>query len=59
MVNFMELCQGQIIQKPKMQELFPMFMTYHRNVMHAPVKFHEYFPNSLGVMPRTRFGILN
>ena len=38
----MKLSQGQIIQKPKMQELSSLFMTHRLNVMHAPVKFHEY-----------------
>ena len=45
----MELSQGEITQKPKMQELSSLFMTYRLNVMHAPVKFHEYIPYSLGV----------
>ena len=53
----MEPSQGEIIQKPKMQELSSLFMTHHINVMHAPVKFHEYIPYSLGVMARTRFTI--
>ena len=34
-------------------------MTHPLNVMHAPVKFHEYFPYGLGVMARTRFTIWN
>ena len=38
----MELSQGEIIQKAKTQEMSSLFMTYHLNVMHAPVKFHEY-----------------
>ena len=46
----MEPSQGEIIQKPKMQELSSLFMTHHINVMHALVKFHEYIPYSLGVM---------
>ena len=29
------------------------------NVMHAPVKFHEYIPYGLGVMTRTRLTIWN
>ena len=29
------------------------------NVMHAPVKFHEYIPYGLGVMARTRLTIWN
>ena len=51
----MELSQGEIIQKAKMQELSTLFMTYHLNVMHAPVKFQEYIPFALGVMARTQF----
>ena len=49
----MELSQGEIIQKPKMQELSSLFMTHHINVMHALVKFHEYIPYSLGVVHDT------
>ena len=59
MVNYMEPSQGEIIQKPKMQELSSLFMAHHINVMHALVKFHEYIPYSLGVMARTRFTIWN
>ena len=55
----MELSQGEIIQKPKMPELSSLFMTHRLNVMHAPVKFHEYIPYGLGVMARTRFTIWN
>ena len=55
----MEPSQGEIIQKPKMQELSSLFMTHHINVMHALVKFHEYIPYTLGVMARTRFTISN
>ena len=55
----MELSQGDIIQKPKMQELSSLFMTHHINVTHALVKFHEYIPYSLGVMARTRLTIWN
>ena len=55
----MELSQGQIIQKTNKQELSSFFMTYHPNVMHAPVKFHEYIPYGLGVMARTQFTIWN
>ena len=55
----MEPSQGEIIQKPKMQELSSLFMTHHINVMHALVKFHEYIPYSLRVMARTRFTIWN
>ena len=57
MVYYMELNLGEIIQKPKMQELSSLFMTHHINVMHALVKFHEYIPYSLGVMARTPFTI--
>ena len=51
----MQLRQGKIIQKQKMQELSSLFMTHSINVMHALVKFHEYIPYSyipysLGVM---------
>ena len=49
----MELSQGEIIQKPKMQELSSLFMIHRLIVMYAPVKFHEYIPYSLGVMART------
>ena len=55
----MEPSQGEIIQKPKMQELSSLFMTHHINVMHALEKFHEYIQYSLGVMARTRFTIWN
>ena len=58
-VNYMEPSQGEIIQKPKMQELSSLFMTHHIHVMHALVKFHEYIPYSLGVMARTQFTIWN
>ena len=44
----MQLRQGKIIQKQKMQELSSLFMTHCINVMHALVKFHEYIPYSLG-----------
>ena len=50
----MELNQGEIIQKPKMQELSSLFMTHRLIVMYAPVKFHEYIPSGFGVMARTR-----
>ena len=59
MVYYMELSQGKIIQKQKMQELSSLFMTHLLNVMHAPIKFHEYIPYGLGVMARTRFTIWN
>ena len=55
----MEPSQGEIIQKPKMQELSSLFMTRRINVMHALVKFHEYIPYSLGVMAQTRLTIWN
>ena len=55
----MEPSQGEIIKKPKMQELSSLFMTHHINVMHALVKFREYIPYDLGVMPPTRFTIWN
>ena len=55
----MEPSQGEIIQKPKKQELSSLFMTHHINVMHALVKFHEYIPYSLGVMAPTWFTIWN
>ena len=53
----MEPSQGEIIQKPKMQELSSFFMTHRLSVMHALVKFQEYIPYGLGVMARTRFTI--
>ena len=56
MVYYMELSQGQIIQKPNKQELTSLFMTHRLNVMHAPLKFHKYIPYSLGVMAWTRIG---
>ena len=59
MVNYMEPSQGEIIQKPKMQELSSLFLTHRLSVMHALSKFHEYIPYSLGVMARTRFTIWN
>ena len=55
----MQLRQGKIIQKQKMQELSSLFITHRINVMHALVKFHEYIPYSLGVMARTRLTIWN
>ena len=55
----MEPSQGEIIQKPKMQDLSSLFMTHHMDVMHALVKFHEYITYSLGVMAQTRFTIRN
>ena len=53
MVYYMELSQGQIIQKPNEQELSSFFTTHRLNVMHAPVKFHKYIPYGLAVMVRT------
>ena len=55
----MELNQGEIIQKSKMQELSSLFMTYHLSVIHGLVKLHKYIPYGLGVMARTRFTIWN
>ena len=55
----MQLRQGKIIQKQKMQELSSLFMTHSLSVMQALVKFHEYIPYGLGVMARTRFTIWN
>ena len=55
----MELNQGEIIQKPKMQELSSLFMTHRLIVMYAPVNFFEYIIYSLGVMARTPFTICN
>ena len=55
----MEPSQGEIIQKPKMQELSSLFMTHRLSVMHALVKFHEYISYGSGVMARTRFTIWN
>ena len=52
----MELSQGKIIQKQKMQELSSLFKTHRLNVMYAPVKFHEYILYGLGVMARTQSG---
>ena len=55
----MQLRQGKIIQKQKMQALSSLFMTHRINVMHALVKFHEYIPYSLKVMARTPLTIWN
>ena len=55
----MELDQGKIIQKAKMQELSSLFMTHRLNVMHATVKSHENIPNGLEVMARTQLIIWN
>ena len=56
MAYYMELSQGQIIQKPNKQELSSLFKKRRLNVMHAPVKFHKYIPYGLGVMTWTRNG---
>ena len=55
----MELSQGEIIQKPKMQELSSLFMKHCLGVMQALVKFHEYISYGLGVMARTQLTIWN
>ena len=40
----------------KMQEFSSLLMTHRLNVMHAPVKFHEYISYHLGVMaPDTKW----
>ena len=59
MVYYMQLRQGKIIQKQKMQDLASLFMTNHINVIYALVKFHEYIPYSLGLMAQTRLTIWN
>ena len=59
MVYYMEISQGEIIQKAKMQELSSLLMTHCLNVMHSPVQFHEYIPYGLGVMAQTQFTIWN
>ena len=53
----MELSQEEKVQKAKMQELSSLFMTYRLNVMHTPVKFHEYIPYGLEVIARTQSGM--
>ena len=58
-VNYMELSQAEIIQKPKMQELSSLFMTHRLSVMQALVKFHEYISYGLEVMARTQLTIWN
>ena len=55
----MQLSQGEIILKPKMQELSSLFMTHRLIVMYAPVMFHEYIQYSFGVLARTPFTICN
>ena len=52
----MELSQGEIIQKPKMQELSSLFMTHRLIVMFAPVKFHEQFRKVLELWPGHKSG---
>ena len=59
MVYYMELNQGQIIQKPNKQELSALFMTHRLNIMHTAVKFHKYIPYGSRVMARTWFTIGN
>ena len=58
-VNYLELDQGKIIQKAKLQELSSLFMTHRLNVMHATVKSHENitYSNCLGVLAQTQFTI--
>ena len=56
-VYYMELSQGEIIQKPKMQEFSSLLMTHLLSVMHALVKFHEYISYGLGVMARTQLTV--
>ena len=58
-VYYMELSQGEIIQKPKMQEFSFLLMTHLLSVMHALVKFHEYISYGLGVMARTQLTVWN
>ena len=45
--------------KTKNARVVFLFMTHRLNVMHAPVKFHEYIPYGLGVMTWTRLTIWN
>ena len=47
MVYSMDLCQGQIIQNPKMQELSSLVIKHCLNVMRAPVNLHEYIYQAL------------
>ena len=58
-VYYMELSQGEIIQKLKMQEFSSLPMTHLLSVMHALVKFHEYISYGLGVMARTQLTVWN
>ena len=52
----MELNQGEILQKPKMQNLSSLFMTHRLIVMYAPVKFHEYIHKVLELWSDTKVG---
>ena len=45
--------------KTKSARLSSLFMTHRLNVMHAPVKFHEYIQYGLGVMAQTWLTIWN
>ena len=47
----MEFSQGEIIQKPKMQELSSLFLTHRLIVMYAPVKFTNIFRKVLELWP--------
>ena len=47
----MELNQGEIIQKPKMQELSSLFMTHRLILMYAPVNFMNIFHKVLELWP--------
>ena len=51
----MELSHGQKIQKIKVQDLSSLFMTHRLNMMHVPVKLHEYIPYGLGVMAQIHY----
>ena len=55
----MELSQGKIIQKQKMQELSSLFMTHRLNVMHAPIKFHEYIVCVAVLRPSQPNGVMS
>ena len=52
----MEFSQGEIIQKPKMQELSSLFMTHRLIVMYTPVKFHKYSKRFWSYGPDTKVG---
>ena len=56
MVYYMELNQGEIIQKPKMQALSALFMTHCLIVMYAPVKIHVYSIRFWSYGPDTKVG---